>query len=176
MNRKIHFGGVFGTSILLAFIVIGFRPEPLAEAGNGSGDVAKAPKQHLVETYGKLPLSFEANVGQTSSQVKFLSRGQGHTLFLTKHAEAVLVLAKSASKRTPTKPADKLSAFVEPQREAVPPAVLRMKLVGARRTPQVQVLDEFPDKANYFIGNDPKKWRTNVPCTPRCAIAKCIPA
>jgi hypothetical protein len=24
-------------------------------------------------------------------------------------------------------------------------------------------LEELPGKSNYFIGNDPKKWRTNVP-------------
>ena len=157
MNRKIHFGGIFATSILLALMLLGFRPEPLAEAArNGPGDIPVATKQHLLETYGKLPLSFEANVGQTSSQVAFLSRGQGYTLFLTRHAEAVLVLGKSAPKRTPAQPADKLAAFVEPQREAVPPAVLRMKLLGAKLTPQVESVDEFPGKANYIIGNDPK--------------------
>jgi hypothetical protein len=37
MNRKIIFRGAFGTSILLALTVIGFRPEPLEEAArNGS--------------------------------------------------------------------------------------------------------------------------------------------
>jgi len=164
MNRKIFFRGAFGTSILLALTVIGFRPEPLAEAArNGSGDIPKAAKQHLVETYGKLPLSFEANLGQTSSQVKFLSRGQGYTLFLTRHAEAVLALGKTAPKRTLVQPVANLSAVVEPQPEPAPPAVLRMKLVGAKRTPQVEGLGKFPGNANYFIGNDPKKWRTNVP-------------
>jgi Beta-propeller repeat len=162
MNRKICSRGVFGTSILLSLIVMGFRLEPLAKAaGNSYANIPKATKQqHVVETYGKLPLSFEANVGQTSSQVKFLSRGQGYTLFLTRRAEAVLVLGKTAPKRSPAEPADKL---VEPQPEAAPPAALRMKLVGAKRTPQVEALEELPGKANYFIGNDPKKWRTNVP-------------
>jgi hypothetical protein len=36
-----------------------------------------------LESYGKLPLSFEANQGQTDSRVKFQSRGNGYTLFLT---------------------------------------------------------------------------------------------
>jgi hypothetical protein len=48
-------------------------------------------EQHLVESYGKLPLSFEANRGQTDPRVKFLSRGSGYTLFLTGD-EAVLSL------------------------------------------------------------------------------------
>jgi hypothetical protein len=45
----------------------------------------------LAESYGKLPLAFEANTGQIDSRVKFLSRGRGHTLFLTA-TEAVMVL------------------------------------------------------------------------------------
>ena len=44
-----------------------------------------------VQSYGKLPLSFEKNEGQTDSQVQFLSRGRGYTLFLTR-TEAVLAL------------------------------------------------------------------------------------
>lgn len=35
----------------------------------------------LSEAYGKLPLSFEANAGQTDPRVKFLSRGSGYSLF-----------------------------------------------------------------------------------------------
>ena len=46
-----------------------------------------------METYGRLPLSFEANHGQTDGSVKFLSRGSGYTLFLTAN-EAVLALQK----------------------------------------------------------------------------------
>ena len=40
-------------------------------------------KMTVSENYGKLPLSFEPNMGQSAKTVKFLSRGQGYTLFLT---------------------------------------------------------------------------------------------
>jgi hypothetical protein len=55
-----------------------------------------ALQPRLVENYGRLPLSFEANHGQTDSQVKFLSRGRGYTLFLTGN-EAVLSLRKPSA-------------------------------------------------------------------------------
>jgi photosystem II stability/assembly factor-like uncharacterized protein len=42
-------------------------------------------------------------------------------------------------------------------------AALRMKLVGADPAAKVIGLDQLPGKSNYFIGNDPKKWRVNVP-------------
>ena len=44
----------------------------------------RAGKARIVENYGKLPLSFEKNQGQTDEKVKFLSRGSGYTLFLIK--------------------------------------------------------------------------------------------
>src|SRR6059036_2656704 len=42
-----------------------------------------------------IPLSFEANQGQTDPSVRFLSRGRGSTLFLTP-TEAVLTLRSAA--------------------------------------------------------------------------------
>jgi hypothetical protein len=115
------------------------------------------------EDYGKLPLYFEANRGQTEPQVKFVSRGSGYTLFLTRDGEAALVLRKGEPKRDQLQTAALASAAVAPQAEpAGATAVVRMKLAGANAKPQVDELDELLGKANYFIGNDPKKWRTNV--------------
>ena len=34
-------------------------------------------RQRAVQAYGRLPLSFEPNRGQTDARVKFLARGQG---------------------------------------------------------------------------------------------------
>src|SRR5262249_49133778 len=42
-------------------------------------------------------------------------------------------------------------------------AVLRMKLAGANRMPQVIGLEELPGTSNYFAGRDSKRWRTNIP-------------
>jgi hypothetical protein len=36
----------------------------------------------IAAAYGKLPLQFELNRGQTDPRVQFLSRGSGYTLFL----------------------------------------------------------------------------------------------
>ena len=93
----------------------------------------------VVDSYGKLPLSFEANRGQTAPQVKFLARGPGYTLFLTPDA-AVLSLGRQKTN-----------------------AVLRMKLQGANAPASVTGADALPGKSNYFIGSDPNQWRTNVP-------------
>src|SRR6266436_5181903 len=55
----------------------------------------------ILDQYGKLPLSFEANHGQADGRVKFLSRTSGYSLFLTGD-EAVLALrGKRAKKSSP---------------------------------------------------------------------------
>jgi len=38
-----------------------------------------------------------------------------------------------------------------------------MRLVGANPNAEARGVEELPGKSNYFIGNDPSKWRTNVP-------------
>lgn len=69
----------------------GSKPEPAAATGPNL-----ATRARVIETYGQLPLNFEPNRGQTDSQVKFLSRARGYTLFLT-GTEAVLRLRASKS-------------------------------------------------------------------------------
>ena len=106
------------------------------------------------EAYGKLPLSFEINEGQTDGRVKFLSRGAGYNLFLTS-TEAVLSLERSRGARETQGPGDKGSRLPKTD-------VLRMKLVGANSAPTIEGSDELPGKSNYYIGNNPKRWRENV--------------
>src|SRR2546422_1798207 len=105
--------------------------------------VAKAQVQ---ESYGKLPLYFEANRGQTDRQVKFLNRGRGYSLFLTP-TEAILALSPRPTEG-------------EGQGEG---AILRMSFVGADPKARVEGQEKLPGIVNYFIGKDPKKWRTNIP-------------
>jgi hypothetical protein len=128
-----------------------------------------ATKPKVVDAYGKLPLSFEANQGQSEARVKFLSRGSGYTLFLTS-SEAVLLLQTGApSGGVKQHGRARINEPVPPQnlnREhdaAAKSAVLRIRLVGANTAPQLTGFDDLPGKANYFIGNDAKKWRTDVP-------------
>jgi hypothetical protein len=115
----------------------------------------------ILDSYGKLPLSFEANHGQTDARVKFMSRTSGYSLFLTGD-EAVLALS---GKKASTKAKIGDVGHVPKPGTAEPKVgdVLRMKLRNANPTAKVTGVDELAGTSNYFIGNDPAKWRTNVP-------------
>jgi hypothetical protein len=107
----------------------------------------------LSSAYGHIPLSFEANQGQTDPAVQFLSRGSGYALFLTSQ-EAVLSLSKPVTPAATVGPAAVQPAQAED--------VLCLQLVGANPAPQVAGVDPLPGTTNYFIGNDPAQWRTNI--------------
>ena len=98
-------------------------------------------------------MSFELNQGQTDEQVKFISRGSGYSVFLNSD-EVVTTLRKPV--------VDEKSAKSQ-KSETAADAVLRMKFVGGNSQPVVEGTDELPGKVNYLVGNDPKKWRTEIP-------------
>ena len=90
-------------------------------------------------SYTPLPLAFEPNSGQADANVRFLSRGAGYLLLLTPD-EAVLALRDVGGDVS----------------------LLRMTLPGAQLPARMSALDELPGKINYFVGDDPARWRTNV--------------
>jgi hypothetical protein len=133
---------------------------------------ALAPLRHVMRPgpYGQLPLGFEANQGQTDNQVQFLAHGQGYTLFLTAREAVFNFRPPAASGPQPKGIAPRIGAGPDTDR-----TVVRMQLLGGNPAPQVVGLEELPGKANYFIGNDPHKWRTNVPTYARVKYANVYP-
>ena len=119
-----------------------------------------AEQARAVASYGKLPLRFEPNQGQTDGRVRFLSRGSGYLLFLTPD-EAVLTLESERSQQAGS--TSKLPQTGLESGKPKPPAVLRMHLVGSNAQAGMVGTDALPGKSNYFLGNDPSQWRTNVP-------------
>ena len=132
------------------------------ERGLSTAERAVAPElaanAQVRERYGNLPLSFEANHGQSDAKVKFVSRGSGYSLFLTSN-EAVLVLSHSEADGNPNASREARTAVAARQSKR---AVVRMTLVNANPQAQAAGHEELPGKSHYFIGNDPAKWRTNI--------------
>jgi hypothetical protein len=108
----------------------------------------------LQSRYGQLPLSFEANRGQTDPSVNFLSYGPGYSLFLTP-TEAVMVLKKTQ--------ADANTPVTQPDPSKGSEAVLRMQLMNANPGAGAKGQAPLPGRVNYLKGKYPGHWRTHIP-------------
>jgi hypothetical protein len=140
---------------LLSLALLGV-PAPPAAASDPPAEPAAASRI----AFRRPPVRFEPNLGQADSEVRFLARGSDATIFLTA-GEAVLRVVEPA-----TIPDRRSKGALGP--DAVEPAarrtaVVRLKPVGADPRARAVGLDPLPGVTNYFIGDDPARWRTDVP-------------
>jgi hypothetical protein len=111
-------------------------------------------KAQVAESYGQLPLFFTENQGQADPQVKFYTRGQGHAVFFTPEGMALSLSRPSDDARRAGKKKGKGKADQE---------LVQLRPQGMRPGVEILATEPLPGKVNYYQGNDPGKWRTNVP-------------
>ena len=116
--------------------------------------VSPVDRRAVHSAYGRVPLYFEPNLGQFDARALYMTRGAGHSLFLTDSGTVMVLKQREGQNRDP------LNRQERPGK--VEQAVVRMTLVGARSAKWIG-LKKQPGISNYFIGNDPAKWRTDVP-------------
>jgi len=141
-------------------LVLSLAVVPLRSAPRMSGkpiDVRSQQKSakaltSVTNQYGKIPLSFEPNVGQSDPQVQYISRASGYTLFLTPR-ETVFLLKSGTAKIGHS---SKLAKFE-------PGSSLRLQFLNSNPGASLSAASKLPGKINYLIGNDSKSWHTNIP-------------
>jgi centrosomal CEP192-like protein/beta-propeller repeat-containing protein len=136
-------------------------------AGTGVAKPGSAKENsRWAEAYGKLPMSFEENMGQTAREVRYVSHGGKYDLFLTSQEAVVALRPSGYLDFSPRHRFATLRALHEARRNAQQAdrtTVLRLELEGANPQTQIAGTDPLPGRVNYFTGNDPKKWHTDVP-------------
>ncbi len=115
--------------------------------------LASIPPLHT--NFVGLPLGFTPNLGQFEPQVRYLARGNGYTLFLTDN-EAVMSF-RDIGNKSRSRHAD------IGWQSTAPSTILRFQTLAANPHPQLIVSNPIPGKSNYFLGDNPVQWRTNVP-------------
>ena len=112
-----------------------------------SHSVPSFSRQSVAQVFSALPLRFEENQGQADARVRFLARAHASVLFLTESGASLLYLSPATA----------------PGGDESKSEVLRVKLVGSNRAPEISGLERLPGRSNYFVGNNPRRWRVNVP-------------
>jgi uncharacterized repeat protein (TIGR01451 family) len=171
--------GACGVVILCLFVHISsalpqdrLSAQTVEKRASGTTPALTPKDQQIAASAIHIPLFFEANEGQTDPSVRYLTRSNGYTMFLTP-TETVLVEGKTVAKSGNR--FDRLAAPLRKDEKASNQSVLRMELLGANSAPEFRGLEELPGKVNYIIGKDPEKWRSGVALYSEVRVGKVYP-
>jgi hypothetical protein len=128
---------LLGVGIVAAASAAG--PPNLKELGSPPDTVKETVQAQIYA----LPLSFIPNAGQVDPSVAYTVTGHRSTLYFT--PDAVVIAAR------------------EGEGDEAVTHVIRQTFSGSEASPVIERADQLPGVANYFIGNDPSQWRSNVP-------------
>jgi hypothetical protein len=150
MRRILAITAAVGVGTALVLAAVRAAPVRSIPAHRGATPPTSAAKDASVA----LPLRFEPNVGQADDGVRFLSRGHGYTMLMTRTG-AVLKLARPAERDT--RPPGHLTPKPAEQ------AVIGLTFEGANPDPAVAGQGRLESVSNYLLGSDPDRWFTGVP-------------
>ncbi|MGC2062980.1 MAG: SBBP repeat-containing protein, partial [Thermodesulfovibrionales bacterium] len=150
MKRRYY---LLSPSIALLFIILavplyGGVAHSIVSADLGS------PIMKPAGSFEMLPLAFEPNLGQADPKVRFVGRGNGASFLFTSDS----VIFRVSRRLSNPKPGEKSilsGSFVTDS--------VRLSLVGVSPGATISGGGLLPGKSNYIVGDDPSRWRKNVP-------------
>jgi hypothetical protein len=108
-------------------------------SGSPVGPVASQSEREIERQVGNVPLSFERNRGQAGPTADYLARTTAGT-FLLEESGARVMLAGAAARDS----------------------ALGIRLPGASPG-EPQAVEPLPGRVNHLVGDDPSRWRTDIP-------------
>jgi hypothetical protein len=97
-------------------------------------------EKEVLDAYGKLPLSFIPNEGQTEEAVRYYAQGAGYGFFFTKEG-ATLSFSEAKGRGH----------------------ALGLDFLGADPDATLDARQRLAGKVNYLVGDDPSKWQQGLP-------------
>ena len=117
-----------------------------------------------LQKMSQMPLAFTKNMGQWDEGVLFRADVGGATMWFTKDG-ITYQFFKRIAKDSTSKRADMILSpdkFAH-ERDSVETMTITAKFIGANPNPEVVGEGLMEYKCNYFLGNNPAKWQTDVP-------------
>ena len=131
-----------GFALMFAAILLappnGPRWHDTPRAAATSADAPPRARASAPDAYAKLPPLFVANAGQADPHVRYLAQGSGYSFAFTP-ASAALTLVNGTRG-----------------------AALELRFVNADPKAEPEARRETAGKVNYFVSNDPARWRTGL--------------
>jgi beta-propeller repeat-containing protein len=99
--------------------------------------------QRAASAFGRLPLAFIPNAGQTDGRARLYTQGRDYGFYFTADS-AVLTLQKQ----------------IDGKDEGL---ALELRFLGANSMPAIEGIDKGTGTVSYFKGRDPSGWHTGLP-------------
>ncbi len=162
VRHSVRGRAVVGTVILMLIVVCCALTLP-GPFGTGSEEARKPLVQNA---YGRLPLYFIQNQGQLNDTVKYYERGLGHSILFT-HSDIVFNFESGAVHLNASMEGESrrvLKEGTETRQSDAPPRFSQVRLSPLHMQEGVflEALEPQEGKVNYFLGNDPANWKTNI--------------
>jgi hypothetical protein len=179
MFRKIAFFYVYFMAVVLGF---GYISDTDVKGMNGESIKARVQK-----SYGKLPLYFIQNDGQVDERVRFYEKGSGHGVFFTEKGIYFSLVGGRQLADGNLRSEDRSKERGEKQENSVigehgsnvdgwhgqtvlsseiqnpKSEIVRLLPLFTNKNLEIVAEDVQDGKVNYFTGNDPEKWKINIP-------------
>jgi hypothetical protein len=129
----------------------------------------------VTKSQGAMPLPFTKNMGQWPDSILFRASANGATMWFTKNGiwyqffkriervDSVGRIPRAALSGLHPELVEGPSGGPDRSPDSIVTTMIKAEYVGASNLVQVVGAGELEYKCNYFIGNQPEKWRTDVP-------------
>ena len=105
--------------------------------------VSPETKARIVGAYGRLPLAFIPNAGQTNEKIRLYAQGPGFNFAFLR--------------------GETLFSFTKTEQGKTRGCAVALRFLGARPGVEPQGGRPGTGRINYLLGNDPTQWRSNLP-------------
>jgi hypothetical protein len=120
-------------------------------------------EKSILENLLTQPLVFEKNTGQLDDNVQFVARSVGGvTYYFTKDNVSIMLSRKVINDDNSDGNSGRVPPF-QNSSAAHRTHVLKITFVDANPSPTITPESPTSTKTNYFLGNDPSRWHTDIP-------------
>ncbi len=130
----------------------------------------------VIKSISSLPLAFTANQGQWPDSILYRANAGGATMWFTPTGAYYQFTRRVGNDSA----LDSLDPIGRPDKfyhesDSIEIMMLKASFVGANPSPRVSGKSMMEYKCNYFLGNDPTGWRTDVPSYEEIVLKEVYP-
>lgn len=119
-------------------------------------------QQTAMENVSRMPIAFTENQGQWPDSILFRANAGGAITWFTKTGVYHQFIRKVEGNREKANRYDPTD-HIDEDCDSIEIMMIKAEFVGGNLNPSPRGKNMMDYRCNYFLGNDPDKWRTDVP-------------